>query len=261
MSVAWTTVAIVIGLLPGIFFTAGLFAHERQPREIVRASAIGEIALAVFVSLLVHLAALLALRCFRVDLERFLQPFLASVPPERIAHFAVERAPAVASYALATAVAGYLSGLLASFAFTRFLPGTFLTHDWIYQLNEAGAVNAYVLTKTTAQDRFVLYKGILRNYYFKADGTFAYVVLTSVYRSFLHMTGDYPTTGSLKEFAGPDEGDVSRLLIISGESIANIVLDTSPGLPDKADEEIERILRELDLPETVDERHPPPPAG
>jgi hypothetical protein len=55
MSVAWTTVAIIVVLLPGIFFIAGLAAHERQPREIVRASVVGEIAFALFVAILIHL--------------------------------------------------------------------------------------------------------------------------------------------------------------------------------------------------------------
>jgi hypothetical protein len=57
MAVAWTTVLIVAFLLPGVFFFAGLWSRERIPRDIVRASAIGEIGAAVFVALLINLAA------------------------------------------------------------------------------------------------------------------------------------------------------------------------------------------------------------
>jgi hypothetical protein len=89
VSVAWTTAALVVLLLPGVFFIAGLSSRERFAREIVRASAVGEIAFALFVALLIHLAAYGILQLIRFDAERFFRPFLEVLPPRHMAHFGV----------------------------------------------------------------------------------------------------------------------------------------------------------------------------
>jgi hypothetical protein len=68
MSVAWTTILIIALLLPGVFFFIGTAARERFSREIVRSSAIGEVAWVIFISIVIHLATWCILLLFDFDL-------------------------------------------------------------------------------------------------------------------------------------------------------------------------------------------------
>lgn len=264
MSVAWTTAALIVLLLPGVFFIAGLSSRERFAREIVRASAVGEIAFALFIALLIHLIAYGILQFLRFDAERFLRPFLETLPPPQMAQFAVKRIPYGLIYVLTTAIAGYGVGYWASAVvagqgipqrfrrlsdrasrFARWLR-RFAAHGWLYEIVEAPAVNAYVLTTISAKERFIIYKGVLREHYLNQDGTFAYVVLTSVSSYFMHMDQMHPTTGKQTKIFDPiEEAEGSQYLVIGGDKIANIILDASPGVRVLPDEEIDRIIRDL----------------
>jgi hypothetical protein len=59
VSVAWTTLAIIIALLPGLFFLLGHHAPERFLRDVGRTTAVGELGIAAFVATAIHLCALL----------------------------------------------------------------------------------------------------------------------------------------------------------------------------------------------------------
>jgi hypothetical protein len=277
MSVAWTTAALVVLLLPGVFFIAGLSSRERFAREIVRASAVGEIAFALFIAIIIHLAAYGILQLVRFDAERFFRPFLENLPPRHMAHFGVKRISRGLVYVLATATAGYGLGYWAAALIAgQGIPQRFsglserarrlarwlrrlAAHGWIYEITEAPAVNAYVLTTTSAHDRFIIYKGVLREHYLNPDGTFAYIVLTSVSSYFMHMDQKHPTTGEQRKIFDPVEEaeEGPRYFVISGEHIANVILDTSPGVSVLSDEEIEEILRGIDLSDLGDEPEEP----
>src|SRR5574337_1041 len=58
MSIAWTTVLIICLLLPGVGFFAGYWSQERYSREIVKSAAIGEVGMAIFMAVLIHLIVL-----------------------------------------------------------------------------------------------------------------------------------------------------------------------------------------------------------
>ena len=59
MSLAWSTAAVLLGLLPGFAFLAGLAAAEPYSRDNTPKSPLAQLALILFLSVLVH-AALIA---------------------------------------------------------------------------------------------------------------------------------------------------------------------------------------------------------
>lgn len=54
MSVAWTTIAIILALVPGVFFFIGVATYERLSREIIRSSVISKVALATTIAIALH---------------------------------------------------------------------------------------------------------------------------------------------------------------------------------------------------------------
>src|SRR3954469_911623 len=58
MTLAWTTVLVIVFIMPGVAFLIGIAFPERHAREVVRTSAIGDIGLAVFTALILHVATL-----------------------------------------------------------------------------------------------------------------------------------------------------------------------------------------------------------
>lgn len=62
----------------------------------------------------------------------------------------------------------------------------------------------------------------------------------------MHMDQTHPTTGEQRKiFDLIKESEGSRYFVISGDHIANIILDTSPGVSELSDEEIDRIIQSL----------------
>jgi hypothetical protein len=109
-------------------------------------------------------------------------------------------------------------------------------HSWVYWLTRRDTI-AWVLTNVRQEERVLLYKGILEQFALKKDGTFAYVVLTSVEKGYLRLDPDGPkgpTSEGLRGFTGesfrgaaPDLRRPLRKLAIEGEDIANMLFEQS----------------------------------
>lgn len=248
MSVAWTTVAIIALLLPGVFFLIGLATSERYSREIVRASAVSEIAVALLVAILVHLLAQAVLRLIGFDAENFFRPLIDfdKMVPEAAVHAAFERAWRVLLYVAATAVLSFILGFVTS-RLVKAGPLRWLAvHKWTHDIPEGGSVTAYILTTNADNDRALMYKGFLHEYYLNPDGTFSYIVLTGCSRYFMHFGEQSPKTGEQLAMNGPS-GDpdqaIARFLIINGDNVANVVFDTAAGIdPGVSAEDVEAEL-------------------
>src|SRR4051812_36669211 len=112
MSVAWTTIVIILLLLPGIFFFVGMATYERLSREVIRSSVISEVALAIMVALVLHMLALSALSVIcGFQLGQFLIPFLTDqANPMALAKDLADRALPLAIYTIITASSGFALG-------------------------------------------------------------------------------------------------------------------------------------------------------
>jgi hypothetical protein len=236
MSVAWTTVLIVLLLLPGLFFFVGLARLEPLPREIIRSSVISEIGLAACIAIAIHLILISILSAAGFRLSAFIQPFFeyGLAPTSQAAKAVSGRLGHLAIYVIVSGVCGVLMG----YAFARAMMAGYFrvlaTHKWIYDVlneNRKGRVaTAYVVTTTTHEDKVLMYRGAVKEFFLTAGGTLAYVVLQNCSRFYMTFADTSPqTTQQLR--LGESQG--SRLsnwayLMIEGENIANILFELSP---------------------------------
>jgi NADH:ubiquinone oxidoreductase subunit 5 (subunit L)/multisubunit Na+/H+ antiporter MnhA subunit len=241
MSVAWTTILIIALLFPGVFFFIGLSLKERFSREVIRSNAIGEVGLAILVALILHLLAYWILLRFDFDLSNFLGPLATYDKDLKPAIGIVVRGGV---YTVIMAVTGLLIGMAAAPWFAR--------HKWITTVNKSmkeGIVTAYVMTTTVHNNRALMYKGVLSEFYLTLDGSLTYVVLKNCSRFFMKMDGDGPTTtAQLKLFGTAQESRESwDYLFIDAKNIANVLFDPSPEIKTskKGDEALEKALEEL----------------
>src|SRR5262249_7409873 len=143
MTIAWTTLLVVLLLLPGAFFFLGLYSRDRFTRELGRGNTITEFAVIVFVSAVVHLAAIFLLLWLRTrglsltDETAVARLLFESGSPDNIA--AAVRTiesllPFIAAYVLVTVAAGFFLGrTLAWFVLRGYL--RFLArHKWIQEI-------------------------------------------------------------------------------------------------------------------------------
>jgi hypothetical protein len=133
-----------------------------------------------------------------------------------------------------TALVGLGVGWLFSFLAHLYSLPFLITHKWINQVRlamKSGLVTAYVMTNTVENNKVLMYKGILAEFYQQKEGKFEYVVLKSCSRYFMTFDQAAPKTGEqLQLFAsqiGRPEG-VWDFLQIEGANIANILFDPSP---------------------------------
>jgi hypothetical protein len=255
MEVAWTTVVIIALLLPGVFFFIGYSTGSRYSREIVRSSAIGEVGLAVFISIIIHLLAwsVVAL-IFDFDLTKSLRraagydsflDWLIVDGEKRILPLAI--------YVLATALVGLGVGAAISWAIRRGRLRFLVTHKWISEVARSmrdGLVTAYVMTRTVENNRVLMYKGVLAEFYQDKEGKFVYIVLKTCSRYFMTFEDASPKTGEQLQLFGGSLGRSDRIwefLQIDGENIANILFDPSPQIVENkaGTEALNTALREF----------------
>jgi hypothetical protein len=235
MSIAWTTVLIIALLLPGLFFFIGLATYERLSREVIRSGVVSEVGLAIAIALALHLLAWAILSGFGFRLAEFAAPLSnydklsSAVLTGRI----VERLPRVLSYVLVTAAIGFGGGLAVARAIVsghlRFLA----THKWIYDLLDSDrkgrVVTAYVMTKTVVNDRALMYRGRLHEFFLGHDGQISYVTMKNCTRYFMTFDSEAPATTRQRDLFGetPRPTAAWDYLFIEGPNIANVLFEPS----------------------------------
>jgi hypothetical protein len=262
MSIAWTTIIIIALLLPGVFTFIGYSTTERFSRDIIKTSAVGEIGVAVLIAIVVHLIALGNLTLLGFNLADFIWPLIdhEALPASAIATLLAQRLPPVAIYVVVTAIAGGLLGWLIATAVIRGALPRLGKHKWIYAVMNAsreGIVTAYVVTTTAANNRVLMYRGVLKEFYLTLDGNLTYVVLASCSRFFMTFDKETPVLGEHAPVFGPDQQERDSqfwdYLFIDGKNIANILVDPSqqinatPQGTKKLDEALEKDSEELGI--------------
>jgi NADH:ubiquinone oxidoreductase subunit 5 (subunit L)/multisubunit Na+/H+ antiporter MnhA subunit len=233
MSIAWTTILIIALLLPGVGFFAGYWSQERYSRELVKSAAIGDVGMAVFMALVIHVGSFLLLYWFvGFDLSFYIRPLTDyhTTPEWLIVDQFLHRLWPALFYTIAVTILGFLFGLfiahMVMFGWLRFLA----THKWAYDLikeKKNGTVTTFVMTNITENNRVLMYAGHLEDFFLGTDGCFTYVVLKNGSRYFMTIEGDAPTTTSRTPlFRTPDNATRRwEHLVISGENIANVLFD------------------------------------
>jgi NADH:ubiquinone oxidoreductase subunit 5 (subunit L)/multisubunit Na+/H+ antiporter MnhA subunit len=261
MEVAWTTILVIALLLPGVFFFIGFASGGRYARETVKSSALDAVGWAVFISIVIHLLAWGILSVLGFDLAANLKQIAdhEKMQPWLLVDHVVRRIFAVSLYILITALAGLGLGCVAAEAANRGWLPFLVTHKWINQVRQSmkdGLVTAYVMTNTTQNNKVLMYKGILAEFFQKKEGQFEYVVLRGCSSYFMTFDDALPQTGTHRDlFANHPERSKGAwdFLQIEGSNIANILFDPSQQLlkisegEAALDDALKKLHEEIDL--------------
>jgi len=250
VSLAWSTVALLVLLLPGFLFFVGLYLPERISRDVVPGGTLtqlgGIVLVAFFINALVfsvHTTAcdvFSCLPCIRFDyaLGAFNANLKDAVPSEALARNITENRWWILGYFLGTSTLGLYVGLKTGKLIIKG-PLRFLAkHSWIYDLidpDDNTFTFAYVLTNLRTDDRILIYRGYLKEYCFTPEGTISYLVLRGCSRYYLRLGSEKPTTSPPDDWVvlgQSSDGQSSEapekqwsVMVIEGEDIANVVFD------------------------------------
>lgn len=276
MSIAWSSLVLLVLLLPGVLFFTGIYLPEKFTRQAEARSPLGQLAGVLFIAFVVHGTAfgLFGSNCSgRAPCMRFdlLVDFL-NLDSKQATATALSSAMLVQfrwwiySYVLLTSGAGvllgYAYGALVSSGKLRGLS----RHPWVYDLSIDGLTYAYVMTHVKHEERLLMYKGFLRAFGLQEDGRFSYIVLSDVTRMYMQLApGGSETSGAdgQRVIGNSTPGTVilprepaqprrrrHSVFIIEGEDVANVVFDVleTPVQPLPA-EELRRVV--LDSAATI----------
>lgn len=260
MSIAWATVVLVVLLLPGFVFFWGFYAPNQVTREAVPVSPLGQLAGVVVFAFFVHAAAYRLINgqddCRRSGAGR--EPFVPCVDFDQLAALlridgaapAGRQPPSLR--AMLDAHAGWILGYFAATAGLSFLIGfaggklvesgriPLSRHRYLSMLEEgrrgdagpaasqARLVRAHVLSRTSNDGLVLIYDGVLRDFYAKADGTISYIVLRGARCGTIRISAE-PPRRSGQTIPLDDEGRSlsggASLLVLTSEDIANVYFE------------------------------------
>lgn len=109
-------------------------------------------------------------------------------------------------------------------------------HRWVHDLELADSDSpsitfAYVMTNLQHGGRYLLYRGVLKQFALTREGTFAYLVLREPRRSYMILASGEPVVKQEFRQIGSTRrtgtaGD--SLLVVEGEDVANVVFEPKP---------------------------------
>jgi hypothetical protein len=214
-SLAWSTLALLVVLLPGFSFLIGLYAPERFARDVTPRNPLSALAATVLVSLIAHtfLSLLVAWlgAPWKVDWPAVLDAVQMAPRAVGDKESAFDRAGvrfqeqgwAISGYVIASCLLGYWVGRGVGWLVVRgWFHGIAVQHAWVYPLQPGvGGVMTYahVLTDIEHDGKMLLYRGRLKHFALAANGTFDYVVLAATGQRFLRLSDDLPTLGDTRE--------------------------------------------------------------
>jgi hypothetical protein len=254
MTAAWVGFLIVALLLPGVAFFLGFWARERYSREVIKSSAVGDVGSAIFFALAIHLAfwAIFSF-LFGFNLSFSLRPLADDTLPMWLAlDLGLARLWFALWYLLGSTVLGFFAGMATGWLVMSGPLRGLATHKWIFDIlklrGSKGVVTVYVMTTTVENNKALMYKGHLEEFYLDGDGRFTYVVLKNAFRYFMSFEHEIPMTSKQKSLFQPSP--LKRqwdYLMIDGSNIANILFDPSGDIIEtdagtrKLDTAIERL--------------------
>lgn len=270
MSLAWSSLVVVVLLLPGLLFFAGTYLPEQFTRETENRSALGHLGGALLVSFAIHGLAYASapwicggwIPCidFAIVLETIAYDSRGSTDAARIGAVLSQYRWWIFFYVLGTSGTGVLLGWQYGRLAVRGKTGGLSRHSWIRDLRVNGLTYCHVLTSVRQDSRFLLYRGFLRAFGLQTDGRFSYVVLSDVCREYLILEpeGSQATTRSQNRVMGsgsivPPEtsngaarsgSPVQSLFVIEGENIENVVFDIYEFLDNYETDAIAAIAKE-----------------
>ena len=201
MSLAWAPIAIILLLLPGVFFFIGLASYERLSREIIRSSVISEVAMATAIAIGIHFVIISILSCFGFRLSEFVAPLTEYevVPFPVLIQRIVEKLTPIILYLFASTLLGFVGGLVAAIGVVSGPLRRIALHKWIYDIvdtdRKRGIVTAFVMTTLVSDSKIIMYKGRVHDIFLDAEGKISYLVLKNCSRYHMAFKDDQLITG------------------------------------------------------------------
>lgn len=259
-TIAWAAIAILILLLPGFFSLKGLTRAERFSRDTTPRTAVGQLAFIVSVSVFIHVVLIWTVRLLahyltyvpHVDLRLVLSALQAgtvgAATVTELAESISSHLVAIPIYLASASIGGFGLGCIVSKHALRGPLNFLLEHAWVYGLaapekGQFAPTYAYILSKVSEGNRWLLYKGPLHSWGLDKDGRFSYVVVRSGERSYLKFEDLAPTTTAGRVIGASRFGDAAAqalaareidFLYIDGSEISNIIFERYPVLDPEA---------------------------
>jgi len=245
MSLAWATLALIVFLLPGVFFFIGLATYERLSREIIRSGVVSEVAMASAIAIAIHVIAIVILSAVGFRFSQFVEPLaeFSRIETHVFVQRLADRLMPVALYLAATTATGFGLGWFVAVNIVSGRLRRLARHKWIYDITDVdrkgGFVTAFVMTTIIDQSRIIMYKGRLHDIFLGPEGNISYLVLRNCYRYYMTFEDGALTTSRQLELFGARQGarpaNVWDRLFIEGANIANVLFDSSPEIKGQAE--------------------------
>jgi hypothetical protein len=274
MSIAWATIVIVVLLLPGFAFFWGFYVPNQITREVSPASPLAQLAGVVVISFFVHAFAyliintrlctgaflLMALPCVDFDeLSALLRIDAFKLPgtsPQTFRSMLDQYIAWIILYFMATGAAAGLVGFGAGTLIERGRLRGFTRHRYLFLLEKglraSEFVRAYVLSRTQNSNIMIVYDGLLKDFFAKADGTISYIVLHDPRASTIEIVPGGPTHSKQSIPLDIDAGvrGIQPFLVITSENIANVYYEPLNALRVESGdaEALETAIEELGQP-------------
>lgn len=271
MSLAWSSLVILLLLLPGVLFFVGLYMPEQFTRETAERTPLGQLAAVLVVSFFVQggLFAIVTGECNRtagsipcIDLAQVMRVMLLDKPDDRVAAMLTRFWPFIILYMGFASALGVGLGYLTGHAVVSGILRGITQHPWIYDLSVGDNFTvAYVMTHVRHEERVLLYRGFLKQFGLQRDGCFSYIVLTEARRGYMLLEPTSPRTTAARYWKtiGEAPASISRevvrgtslvrahgYFVIEGEDVANVVFDRLKFRWDGTSEDLAEVLRNLE---------------
>ncbi|HKW82397.1 MAG TPA: hypothetical protein VJN68_01480 [Burkholderiaceae bacterium] len=277
MSIAWATVVLVVLLLPGFCFFWGFYLPHQVTRESVPANPLAQLAGVVIYGFFFHgiaywlvnrvldgghcEPAAVLLPCLDFDLFASIvrldgTPPVGKTLPALNQHFATYSGWILLYFAVAAGLSMLIGWGAGALVANGTLPMN--RHRYLFTLEQARKaaneedaallVRAHVLSKTTHGDLVVLYDGLVRDFFARADGTINYLVLRGPRSTTLKIeAGKSRPSGDPQPLAS-GQGDSSQaFLLIASDDIANVYFEPITVVQTKdSQEELDAALKRMD---------------
>lgn len=250
MTLTLVTLVFLLLIMPGMGFRFSLYHGGRITRNVSPSGSLSNIALVIVTAIFAHAITIMSL----VIWEALFDPVWLNSSREAVRSFLEafwDHALPVPFWELRTFVffiLGYvlcatLIGTTCGYVFIRAIDLGHLRlkafHGALFDHivgPESPTVLAHVLTKVEHDGRILMYRGFVKEVGLEKGRKIAYIVLYGAARFFMKMDsdGDYPETSKKTEykFIGLDKGQdldsatMSTALLIDGEEISNVVLNS-----------------------------------
>ncbi len=269
MSIAWATVVVVVLLLPGFAFLAGLYFPEQVTREVTPISPLGQLAVVVGVAFVLHLLFYFAINgslcrsmhfgiafpC--VAFEQFVPMLRIDGPPSIPLNPAETRAMLDANvgyillYFVTISVAAFVPGLVVGILIERGPLQHFARHRWMYALNEgrrhargarnAKRIKANVLSRTAHAGKVLMYTGAVEDFFANPDGTISHLILSEPKKGLVSVwAAGRPDEVVLTAALPASTRGRRNFLFLTSEDIANVFFEEESTVTAVTAERIER---------------------